>query len=146
MSDARRVLRHRAVQQYLVSTALAAIGLNVFVTVLFKQVFDVTGDDGETIDNWTDVLARAPSFASGTVWGSVTGGRATGGFARWPEHQSGSQDSQHPNHSSHATPTTPNNIATTAHHIPIAFRWHGYSIDMHTNSQCESMLFAPYRE
>ena len=60
--------------------------------------FDVTGDDGETIDNWTDVLARAPSFASGTVWASVTGGRATGGFARWPEHQSGSQDSQHPNH------------------------------------------------
>lgn len=45
MSDARRVLRHRAVRQYLLSTALAALGLNIFVTVLFKQVFDVTGDE-----------------------------------------------------------------------------------------------------
>ena len=45
MSDARRVLRHRAVQQYLLSTALAAVGLQVFVTVLFKQVFDITGDE-----------------------------------------------------------------------------------------------------
>jgi MFS family permease len=39
------VLRHRAVRQYLVSTALAAVGTNVFVTVLFKQVFDATGDE-----------------------------------------------------------------------------------------------------
>ena len=60
--------------------------------------FDVAGDDGESIDGWTDVFARAPSFPSGTVWSSVTGGRGTGGFARWPEHQSGNQDSQHPNH------------------------------------------------
>lgn len=60
--------------------------------------FDVSGDDGASIDGWTDVFSRAPSFPSGTVWGSVTGGRATGGFARWPEHTSGSQDSAHPNH------------------------------------------------
>ncbi len=60
--------------------------------------FDVTGDDGGSIDGWTDVFSRAPSFPSGTVWSNVTGGRATGGFARWPEHQSGAQDSQHPNH------------------------------------------------
>jgi MFS family permease len=45
MVDARRVLRHHAVRRYLLSTALAAVGLNVFVTVLFKQVFDITGDE-----------------------------------------------------------------------------------------------------
>jgi MFS family permease len=45
VSSARTVLRHRAVRRYLVSTALAAIGLNVMVTVLFKQVFDITGSE-----------------------------------------------------------------------------------------------------
>ena len=45
MVDARVVLRHRAVRSYLVSTALAAVGLNIFVTVLFKQVFDLTGNE-----------------------------------------------------------------------------------------------------
>jgi MFS family permease len=44
MADARDVLRHRAVRRYLLSTALAAVGLNIFVTVLFKQVFDITGN------------------------------------------------------------------------------------------------------
>lgn len=44
MADARVVLRRPAVRFYLVSTALAAVGLNVFVTVLFKHVFDTTGD------------------------------------------------------------------------------------------------------
>lgn len=34
--------------------------------------FDVSGDDGASIDGWTDVFSRAPSFPSGTVWGSVT--------------------------------------------------------------------------
>jgi MFS family permease len=33
-----------AVRRYLLSTALAAVGLNILVTVLFKQAFDVSGD------------------------------------------------------------------------------------------------------
>jgi len=45
VADARDVLRHASVRKYLASTALAAIGLNVLVTVLFKQVFDITGDE-----------------------------------------------------------------------------------------------------
>jgi MFS family permease len=45
VSDARRVLRHAPVRRYLASTALAAVGNNILVTVLFKQVFDITGDE-----------------------------------------------------------------------------------------------------
>jgi MFS family permease len=45
VSTASRVLRQPAVRRYLVSTALAAVGLNILVTVLFKQVFDITGDE-----------------------------------------------------------------------------------------------------
>ena len=44
MSSARDVLRQRAVRQYLVSTAFGSIGLNLMVTVLFKQAYDMTGD------------------------------------------------------------------------------------------------------
>ncbi len=39
-----RCLRYPAVRRYLLSTALAAIGLNILVTVLFKQAFDISGD------------------------------------------------------------------------------------------------------
>lgn len=45
VAGARDVLRHASVRRYLLSTALAAIGLNVLVTVLYKQVFDITGDE-----------------------------------------------------------------------------------------------------
>ena len=45
MTTAREVLRVPAVRRYLVSTGLAAIGQNVLVTVLFKQTFDITGDE-----------------------------------------------------------------------------------------------------
>ena len=45
VATAREVLRHDSVRKYLISTAAAAIGLNVLVTVLFKQVFDITGDE-----------------------------------------------------------------------------------------------------
>ena len=45
MPGAREVIRHAAVRRYLVSTAFAAIGVNVLVTVLFKQAFDITGDE-----------------------------------------------------------------------------------------------------
>jgi MFS family permease len=44
VSTARDVLRYPAVRRYLLSTALAAIGLNILVTVLFKQAFDITGN------------------------------------------------------------------------------------------------------
>ena len=44
MAGAREVMRIPAVRRYLLSTALAAIGMNVLVTVLFKQTFDVTGN------------------------------------------------------------------------------------------------------
>lgn len=45
MSNAREVLRYRAVRQYLVSTALAAVGVNILITVLFKQAYDITGNE-----------------------------------------------------------------------------------------------------
>ncbi len=38
-------MRYPAVRRYLWSTALAGVGLNVLVTVLFKQVFDITGNE-----------------------------------------------------------------------------------------------------
>jgi MFS family permease len=42
---ARDVLRHASVRRYLASTAMAAVGVNIIVTVLFKQVFDLTGSE-----------------------------------------------------------------------------------------------------
>jgi MFS family permease len=45
VSAARDVLQYPAVRRYLVSTALAAIGLNILVTVLFKQTFDISGNE-----------------------------------------------------------------------------------------------------
>jgi MFS family permease len=45
VSGAREVLHQRAVRQYLLSTALGSIGLNLIVTVLFKQAYDITGDE-----------------------------------------------------------------------------------------------------
>lgn len=44
MADARDVLRYPAVRRYLASTACAAVAINILVTVLFKQVFDITGN------------------------------------------------------------------------------------------------------
>ena len=44
MTNAREVLRHASVRRYLASVALASVGQNLLVTVLFKQVFDITGD------------------------------------------------------------------------------------------------------
>lgn len=44
MARTRDVLQFPAVRRYLLSTALAALGLNILVTVLFKQTFDITGD------------------------------------------------------------------------------------------------------
>lgn len=38
------MLRYPAVRRYLASTACAAVAINILVTVLFKQVFDITGN------------------------------------------------------------------------------------------------------
>ena len=45
MASARDVLRYPAVRRYLWSTAFAAVGLNILVTVLFKQTFDISGNE-----------------------------------------------------------------------------------------------------
>jgi MFS family permease len=45
VASARDVLRYPAVRRYLVSTAFAAVGLNILVTVLFKQTFDISGNE-----------------------------------------------------------------------------------------------------
>ena len=42
---AARLIRQRAVRLYLASTVAAALGLNILVTVLFKQAYDITGDE-----------------------------------------------------------------------------------------------------
>ena len=45
MVSARQVLRYPAVRRYLVSTVLSALSVNILVTVLFKQTFDISGDE-----------------------------------------------------------------------------------------------------
>ncbi len=45
MVSAGQVLRYPAVRRYLVSTALSALAVNILVTVLFKQTFDISGDE-----------------------------------------------------------------------------------------------------
>lgn len=45
MANARDVLEYRGVRRYLLSTALAAVGINILVTVLFKQTFDISGNE-----------------------------------------------------------------------------------------------------
>ncbi len=42
---AARLIRQPAVRLYLVSTVCAALGLNILITVLFKQAYDITGDE-----------------------------------------------------------------------------------------------------
>lgn len=44
VSSALVVLRQRPVRRYLASTASASIGINLLITALFKQVYDITGD------------------------------------------------------------------------------------------------------
>lgn len=45
MPTSRDVLRYGGVRRYLTTTACAAVGQSLLVTVLFKQVFDITGDE-----------------------------------------------------------------------------------------------------
>jgi MFS family permease len=45
VASARDVLRYPSVRRYLASTAFAAIGMNLILTVLFKQAFDISGNE-----------------------------------------------------------------------------------------------------
>jgi len=77
-----------------VAMATLALGLpSASAAVTLTYDFDVTGDDGATLDGWTDVLGV--SFPGATVFSSSNaGGRGTGGGGNG----SGNQDSSHPNH------------------------------------------------
>ena len=44
VASALVVLEQQAIRRYLGSTAFAAIGINICITALFKQVYDITGD------------------------------------------------------------------------------------------------------
>jgi MFS family permease len=69
MSNARDVLRHASVRRYLASTALGSVGLNVLVTVLFKQAFDITGD--ELNIGWLGLAQFIPAMLLVLVSGMV---------------------------------------------------------------------------
>ena len=45
MATTREVLRLPAVRSYLLSTTFAALGINILITVLFKQAFDISGNE-----------------------------------------------------------------------------------------------------
>ena len=69
------------------------IGSASAATIVYD--FDVSGDDGASLDGWTDVLGE--SFPGGIVFtsgGSNDGGRGTGGGGNGASNQ----DSAHPNH------------------------------------------------
>jgi len=44
-STARELLRHPGVRRYLLTTGSSAIGQNLLLTVVFKQVFDISGNE-----------------------------------------------------------------------------------------------------
>jgi MFS family permease len=69
MSSSRDVLRHAGVRRYLASTALGSIGLNVMVTVLFKQTFDITGDELDI--GWLGLAQFVPTMLLVLVSGWV---------------------------------------------------------------------------
>lgn len=69
VSSARDVLRQTPVRRYLLSTALASVGLNLLVTVLFKQAFDLTGDELDI--GWIGLAQFAPAVMLVLVSGWV---------------------------------------------------------------------------
>ena len=82
MTSARDVVRQPSVRRYLLSTALAAVGLNLMITVLFKQTFDLTGD---TLDiGWLGLAQFIPAvllvLVSGWVADRFDRRRVTGLF------------------------------------------------------------------
>jgi len=79
----------------IVAVASVAITATSASAATVTYDFDVSGDDGASLDGWTDVLGQ--SFPGGVVFssgGSNDGGRGTGGGGNG----SGNQDSSHPNH------------------------------------------------
>ena len=75
MTTARDVLRQPAVRRYLAFTVLGAVGLNLMVTVLFKQTFDITGDELDI--GWLG----SPSSSPPCCWCSSAGGWPTASTA-----------------------------------------------------------------
>ncbi len=69
MATARDVLRIPAVRRYLLSTALAAVGTNILVTVLFKQAFDLTGNELDI--GWIGLAQFVPAILLVLVSGWV---------------------------------------------------------------------------
>ncbi len=61
MTPPTDVLRRPAVRRYLASTALAAVGRNILLTVLFKQVFDITGNELDIA--WIGLAQFLPAVA-----------------------------------------------------------------------------------
>ena len=61
MTTAGEVLRRPAVRYYLGSTALASVGRNILLTVLFKQVFDITGNELDIA--WIGLAQFLPAVA-----------------------------------------------------------------------------------
>jgi MFS family permease len=69
VTSAGDVLRHASVRRYLLSTALGSIGLNLMVTVLFKQAFDITGDELDI--GWLGLAQFVPTMLLVLVSGWV---------------------------------------------------------------------------
>jgi MFS family permease len=69
VTSAGDVIRLASVRRYLLSTALASIGLNLTVTVLFKQAFDTTGDELDI--GWLGLAQFVPSVLLVLVSGWV---------------------------------------------------------------------------
>jgi MFS family permease len=61
VTTAAEVLRRPAVRYYLVSTALGSVGRNIVLTVLFKQVFDITGNELDIA--WIGLAQFLPAVA-----------------------------------------------------------------------------------
>jgi MFS family permease len=61
VTTAVEVLRQPAVRRYLASTALASLGRNILLTVLFKQVFDITGNELDIA--WIGLAQFLPAVA-----------------------------------------------------------------------------------
>jgi MFS family permease len=69
VTTARDVLGLRAVRLYLVSAGLASVGVNLMITVLFKQAFDITGD--ELSIGWLGLAQFVPAVLLVLVSGYV---------------------------------------------------------------------------
>lgn len=69
MTSAGIVLQQPAVRRYLLSSILAALGVNIIVTVLFWQAFDITGNELDI--GWIGLAQFVPSILLVLVSGWV---------------------------------------------------------------------------